>query len=181
VLVPGASNGAAKRWPSAHWSALADWLHDERGLRIVLSGTAAERELARAVARGMRAPSDNLAGETTLDELAQLLAGAAVVVAGDTGPLHLAAALGAPVVGIYGPTDPANSGPRVERSAVVRLGLSCSPCYDLRSPADCKLPDRSMPCMWGITPERVYAAVDRLFDRTQPSASSQIGQPGGNV
>lgn len=163
VLVPGASNGAAKRWPLPYWSALGDRLNRDLGLEVVLSGAASERALVDAVSTGMSMPVDNLVGQTSLESLTKLLAFASIVVAGDTGPLHLAAAVGAPVVGIFGPTDPRNSGPRSARAAVLRLDLSCSPCYDLRSPADCKLPDRSMPCMWGISPDRVFATVQELL------------------
>lgn len=159
VLVPGASNGTAKRWPAPFWSQLGDRLAREGHLSILISGAASERALAEAVARGMATPAVNTAGETTVEGLVDLLAGAAVVVAGDTGPLHLAAALGTPVVGIYGPTDPANSSPLGASRAVVRLGLGCSPCYDLRSPAECKLPDRSVACMWGLHPDRVFQAA----------------------
>jgi ADP-heptose:LPS heptosyltransferase len=168
VLVPGASNGAAKRWPPGSWSQLGDLLRRELGLDVVLSGSASEQALTAEVARGMNEPCANTAGRTDLEELAALMDGATVVVAGDTGPLHLAAALGVPVVGIYGPTDPDNSGPRSEHAVVVRRGLSCSPCYDLRTPADCKLPDRSMPCMWEITPDRVRDAVVELLSRREP-------------
>ena len=163
VLVPGASNGSAKRWPPTHWARLADLIANEHGLEIVLSGAGSERSLAEHVARSMRVPSRNTAGETSVTELVQLLAGARIVVAGDTGPLHVAAALGRPVVGIFGPTDPVNTGPISARSEVLRLGLPCSPCYDLRSPADCKLPDRSIACMWGIAPDLVFATVQRVF------------------
>jgi lipopolysaccharide heptosyltransferase II len=176
VLVPGASNGAAKRWPAAHWSALGQRLGRELGQHVVLSGSAAERELLGTVARGLDVPYTDLGGRTNVEELAALLAGASVVVAGDTGPLHLAAALGTPVLGIYGPTDPANTGPRGAAARVVRLGLTCSPCYDLHTPADCKLPDRSMPCMWGITPDRVFDAATELLDR-DPSRSPVVRAP----
>lgn len=173
VLVPGASNGSAKRWPARYWSALADRLARERRLGIALVGSAAERELAAEVARGTAAPVHNLAGRTTVQDLMAMLAGATIVVAGDTGPLHLAAALGRPVIGIYGPTDPVNTGPMAEHGSVVRLGLPCSPCYDLRTPAECKLPDRSIACMWGVEPDRVYAAVCELLDSVSPRSASE--------
>jgi ADP-heptose:LPS heptosyltransferase len=112
----------------------------------------------------------NLAGSTSLDDLIALLAQAAVVVAGDTGPLHLAAALQTAVVGIYGPTDPVNTGPLGERAEVVRLGVFCSPCYDLRTPADCKLPDRSMICMQELSPKLVSDAVARVLDGDRATA-----------
>jgi lipopolysaccharide heptosyltransferase II len=172
VIVPGASNGGAKRWPAAYWSALADRIAREQHLGIVLVGAGSERTLAEAVTRGTTVPISNLAGTTSVRELVDLLAGAAIVLAGDTGPLHVAAALGRPVVGVYGPTDPTNTGPLASRSSVVRLGLACSPCYDLRTPADCKLPDRSVACMWGLGPERVYAEACRVLDAPEGSEDS---------
>jgi lipopolysaccharide heptosyltransferase II len=163
VLVPGASNGSAKRWPPTYWARLGDLIANECGLEIVLSGAGSERALVEHVARSMRAPSWNTAGETSVAELVQLLTRARIVVAGDTGPLHVAAALGRPVIGIFGPTDPVNTGPIATRSEVLRLGLPCSPCYDLHSPADCKLPDRSIACMWGIEPGAAFEAVRRVL------------------
>lgn len=177
VLVPGASNGSAKRWPPVYWSALGDRLASERGLEVVIAGSAAERPLAERVAAAMVGSADNRAAGTSIDELATLLGGAEIVIAGDTGPLHLAAALGVPVIGIYGPTDPANTGPLADRATVLRLGLACSPCYDLRSPADCKLPDRSAACMWGVGPDRVFEAVSELLDSGQQSAVSDRRAP----
>lgn len=163
VLVPGASNGSAKRWPAAYWAEVGDQLAAARGVSIVVAGSAAELELARNVARRMRGVPIILAGETSVDDLCMLLAEADLVMGGDTGPLHLAAALGAPVVGIFGPTDPINTGPLGTRATTVRLGLACSPCYDLRTPADCKLPDRSIACMWGLRADRVYAAARQML------------------
>jgi lipopolysaccharide heptosyltransferase II len=163
VLVPGASNGAAKRWPAAFWAQLGDRIARECGLAIVLSGAASERSLVQQVADAMDASATNAAGRTSITELVDLLRDAEIVVAGDTGPLHVASALDRPVVGIFGPTDPTNTGPLASRAIVVRRDLTCSPCYDLRSPADCKLPDRSMPCMWGLSPDAVFESVRQLL------------------
>ena len=163
VLVPGATNGAAKRWPASKWAELADRLVSEWHLDVIWSGSSVEAALVRAIQDQMATPSLNLAGKTSIDDLMALLAGARVVVAGDTGPLHLAAALGRPVVGIFGPTDPVSSGPRSEDAAVVRAGLPCSPCYDMRTPADCKLPDRGMPCMWNVGSNQVLAAIGSVL------------------
>ena len=162
VLVPGASNGSAKRWPAPLWSKLADRIVRELKLGVVLSGSPAERHLAEVVAAPLTPPPLNLAGQLSVEDLPALLAGAEVVVAGDTGPLHLAAALGTAVVGIYGPTDPRNTGPRGQRARTIRLGIGCSPCYDLRSPAECKLPDRSVACMWGLRVDRIFDSVAAL-------------------
>jgi ADP-heptose:LPS heptosyltransferase len=149
---------------------LGDGLAADLGLTLVIAGGASERALAQGILDIVAAPAANLAGRTSLEDLICLLAEAEVVVAGDTGPLHLAAALGTPVVGIYGPTDPANTGPLSERAEVVRLGVACSPCYDLRTPADCKLPDRSTICMTDLAPPRVFAAVTRVLGRAPAAA-----------
>lgn len=170
VLVPGASNGAAKRWPPRLWAQLGDRLAADLGLTLVIAGGATERALAQDIVDIAAAPMANLAGSTSLEDLMCLLADAEVVVAGDTGPLHLAAAVGTPVVGIYGPTDPAHTGALNERAEVVRLGVACSPCYDLRTPADCKLPDRSTICMTDLAPTRVFHAVTRVLGR-DPAAT----------
>ncbi len=159
VLAPGASNGAAKRWPAPLWTKLAARIARELDLTIVLSGSASERHLAEIVAAPLTPPPVIVAGLTSLEDLLALLAGAEVVVAGDTGPLHVAAALGTPVVGIYGPTDPRNTGPLGASARMVRLGIGCSPCYDLTTPADCKLPDQSIACMWGLSADRVFDSV----------------------
>lgn len=163
VIVPGASNGSAKRWPAPYWATLADRLGGELGLRVVLCGSESERGLAGEVTRAMQTRPVDLVGRTSVDELTAVLAHAEIVLAGDTGPLHVAAALGRSVVGIYGPTDPGNTGPLAEVSRTLRSGLPCSPCYDLRSPADCKLPDRSIACMWKVEPARVFRAVSDLL------------------
>ncbi len=158
VAIPGSGNGSAKRWPGAYWRELTDMLV-ARDLNVVFCGSAAERSLVGFLAVADPLRVTDLMGKTTLDELARVLADAATVVAGDTGPLHLAAALGRPVVGIYGPTDPANTGPRGPGHQMLRSGIECSPCYDLKGPAECKLPDRSVVCMWSVKPEQVRDAV----------------------
>ena len=139
----------------------------------MLSGSASERHLADVVAAPLTPEPLNLAGELSVDALPDVLAAARVVVAGDTGPLHLAAALGTPVVGIYGPTDPRNTGPLGPQARMVRLGIGCSPCYDLQSPAECKLPDRSVACMWGLSPDRVFESVAALVELASSERASE--------
>jgi lipopolysaccharide heptosyltransferase II len=177
VLVPGASNGRAKRWPTLSWGGLGDRLSRELGLRIVLCGGQDEGPLGREIARAMREPVQDLIGWTSVPKLAGVLLHASLVVAGDTGPLHLAAALGTPVVGIFGPTDPVNTGPLGEYTAALRLGLPCSPCYDLRSPAECKLPDKSVICMVQLPVNRVFDAARDLLTRTSSEAPVPSSTP----
>jgi ADP-heptose:LPS heptosyltransferase len=110
VLHPGASS-VARRWPVVRWAELAAALH-ERGDRVVVTGDASERSLARRVARLAGLPDERvLAGTTTVVELAGLVATAIRVVCGDTGVAHLATAFGTPSVVLFGPTPPTRWGP----------------------------------------------------------------------
>jgi heptosyltransferase I len=100
----------------------------QKGFAVTLVGSEREREVCDDVAR--LAPGIvNLAGETTLSELAALIARATLCVSNDSGPMHLAVALGRGVVAIFGPTDPVWAGPYQRGSAVLRAELPCSPCY----------------------------------------------------
>jgi lipopolysaccharide heptosyltransferase II len=162
VVHPGASNGSAKRWSAAAWAQLARDAPHALGVRVVLSGGESERALVAAVAAGAGDAAVPLVGTSLLD-LAALLAGAEALVSGDTGPLHLAAALGRPVLGVYGPTDPGQTGPLGGRAAVVRRPVPCGPCYDLREPAECKLPDRTHVCLRELAPDAVLGALLRLL------------------
>ncbi|HWE63202.1 MAG TPA: glycosyltransferase family 9 protein, partial [Chloroflexota bacterium] len=107
----GALNGSAKRWPATHWAALADRLIDRHGVSIVLTGSTSERHIAEDIRARMRQRPIILTGETDIDELLAVLARCDLVISGDSGPLHMAVALGRPTVSIYGPTDPAIYGP----------------------------------------------------------------------
>lgn len=185
VLHPGASNGSAKRWPAAAWARLVEQVWTLLGMRAVVTGSAAERALVESVVAHAGAAAVGLVG-APLHELVAVLAGAEAVVAGDTGPLHVAAALGRPVVGIYGPTDPAQTGPRGPRVAVVRRPVPCGPCYDLRGPAECKLPERSVACMRDLGVDGVLGALlavlgHRPAEEAAPGAAGSGASPAGTV
>jgi ADP-heptose:LPS heptosyltransferase len=104
----------------------------------------------------------DLAGKTTLTESAALIARAAVCVTNDSGPMHLAAALGRPVVAVFGPTDPVWVGPYGSPDTVVRAGVPCSPCY-LRRLSRCPF---SHACMTGVAAENVIEKVDAALARS---------------
>ena len=89
----------------------------------MVAGAPAERDLAERVG------GINLAGRTTLRQLAALIEGAELVIANDSGPMHIAAALNRPLVALFGPTNPVRTGPYGRQDAVLRLNLPCSPCY----------------------------------------------------
>jgi ADP-heptose:LPS heptosyltransferase len=139
-----------------------------------VTGSEGERALVAEVVQAA-GPAALASVGASLVELAALLARAEAVLAGDTGPLHLAAALGRPVVGIYGPTDPAETGPLSDWAAVVRRPVACGPCYDLRGPADCKLPDQATVCMRELAPEAVLAALFGVLGRHSPATG--MGEP----
>ena len=123
VLIPG-TNWVTKRWPVDRFASLAKPLRDRFGLMTVVAGSPGEAALAEQVSGGV-----NVAGKTTLRQLVALLDGAALVVANDSGPMHIAAALGRPLVTPFGPTNPVRTGPYRRDDAVLRLAIPCSPCY----------------------------------------------------
>jgi len=140
------------RWPTKLWGddRFAEMIRRLPRERIVLTGSATERVRLERIAQGCQ----NKAGTTDLLELAELYARCAVVVTNDSGPMHLAAAVGTPVVAIFGPTDPSLTGPYGRQHVILRAGLSCSPCLKER----CDHRPR-MECMAQVTVEQVLAAV----------------------
>ena len=152
AFCPGSTNSRAKRWPAANYAVLGDMLTEQRGAQIVLIGAADERDVAEQVAAQMRHAPVNLTGHTKLDESVALLSLADALVTNDTGPAHIAAALGVPVFTIFGPTNPTTTRPYGENAHIIREPPDCAPCM-LR---DCPIDHR---CMTAVTPARVFAQV----------------------
>jgi ADP-heptose:LPS heptosyltransferase len=163
VIHTGAKNGGAKIWPAARWRTLAEVLMEKTNARLVTVGDEFERKVAESVLQP-DARTRDLTGRTNIAELAAVISKCDVLVSGDSGPLHLATALGKRVVGLYGPTDPILSGPFADDAICVTAGIPCSPCYDLRAPADCPFGDTL--CMDWIAPEKVLEAVLTQLDGT---------------
>jgi lipopolysaccharide heptosyltransferase II len=160
VVNAGSAAGDAKRWTPEGWTALIDRLQ-ARGVAVALVGSTGDASLAKRIAAACGRAPMVLAGQTSVGELIGVLDQAAVVVSGDSGPLHLAAALRRPVVAIHGPSDPRISGPTGTCSRVVRLALSCSPCYDGSYAAQCPLGHHR--CMRELTSDQVERAVLSLL------------------
>jgi len=156
---------AIKQWAPDRFADLASRLALTDGASIVLTGSAADRPLVEQVARALDAGAVvDLAGLLDLPALAAVLERLDLLVTGDTGPMHLAAAVGTPVVAVFGPSDPARYAPRDPMHQVVRVDLPCSPCNRIRlPPARCigHTPD----CLTGVDVETVYRAVERTLDR----------------
>lgn len=154
----GAQYGPAKRWPAERFAAVAGTFA-RRGYTVVLFGGKDEVALASEIASAAGCDGIlNLAGRTDLGELAALLASCDVVVSNDTGPMHVAAAVGAPVVAVFGSTDPDLTAP-LGKVRVVREPVPCSPCFRRTCPID-------FPCMLRIDVERVVTEMESLLRET---------------
>ena len=155
-----AAGRAVKEWPAERFAAAAARLAERTPATLVLLGTAAERAHADAVIRALPAgirPVD-LVGQAPLVDLAAILQRMALLITGDTGPMHLAATVGTPVVAIFGPTDPRRYAPLHTRSTVAHADLWCRPCNRVRRPpARCRgvTPD----CLTGVSVEAVVGAA----------------------
>lgn len=160
----GASNGSAKRWPATSWARLCDRLSEIRDCTIVFTGAPSEACLVETVRRRMRSRSWSAVGKTGVPLLLGLIACADLVVSGDSAPVHLASAVRTPVIGIYGPTDPAIYGPLSPASRALSAGLPCSPCYNLLTTAECPWHVSPAPCTSAVTVHRVFSAAIELLD-----------------
>jgi ADP-heptose:LPS heptosyltransferase len=160
VVHPGASV-PARAWPAAEATRAVDLLA-RAGRRVLVTGGPGEAALTALVA-GDR--GTDLGGRTGLARLAAVLAGAEAVIVGNTGPAHLAAAVGAPVVSLFAPTVPAARW-RPYRTRQVLLGDQLAPCAGSRATA-CPVPGH--PCLASVTAERVVEAVDELAPRAVPA------------
>jgi len=148
VLCPGAEYGIAKRWPARHFATLArTWL--AQGFQIWLMGSPKDSPVAQAVMDGLVGPIHNLCGKTSLAEAVDLMALSQRVVSNDSGLMHVAAALNRPLVAVFGSSSPEFTPPLSNQAHVVRLGLSCSPCFQRECPLG------HLNCLEQLTPEHV--------------------------
>jgi lipopolysaccharide heptosyltransferase II len=146
-----------KRWPVASFGAVAEALQRDAGVRAVLIGGPEDRQAARDVTAHMSVSPVDLTGETELRLLPALLSSASVLVTNDSGPMHVASAVGTPVVAVFGPTSPVRTGPYGGRHAVLaRADVPCRPCFDRR----CRNAT-PLECLSRVTPEEVLDAVRR--------------------
>ena len=159
LLAPGASYGETKMWPAAAYVRLAELLGRSEQALLALVGAASEREYCESIRRESRVPVVNLAGETSLGELAALSATATLFVGNDSGAAHVAAGAGCPVVVIVGSTDPAWTTPRGDAVAVVHKRVSCSPCFLKRCPYH-------LECLTGVSAECVHEVAVKLRRRS---------------
>ncbi len=171
VMAPG-TNWETKQWRSDAFAEVArHFLHKK--FAVVLIGSDREHEVCAQVA-ALAPGAINLAGETTLPELAALLRRGAISISNDSGPMHMAAALDRPVVAVFGPTDPIWAGPYRRADAVLRAELPCSPCY-LRQLSRCT---HHHDCMKNVPASAVIERAEKIL-AAQP-ARPKPPSPGRN-
>lgn len=153
ACMPGAEHGPAKRWP--HFGELARRLHAE-GFAVWVLGGPGDASLGEAIAAEAGEGVVNLCGRTRLIEAVDLLSAAQVAITNDSGLLHVAAAVGTPVVGLYGPSSPLYTPPLTPKAEVLTLSLECSPCFA----AECPLGHHR--CLRDLAPGAVLVAAMRL-------------------
>lgn len=150
VLAPG-TNWPNKCWPAENFAHLARQLWERHDIAPVVVGAAGDKPLAQVICGATRGAVD-LTGATTLRELSFIIRHALAFVGGDTGPMHLAAAVGTPVVALFGPTDPARNGPYGAGHAVLTTPYGCAGCWKRK----CRY---GRDCLGVIPVEAVYTAV----------------------
>ena len=148
----GASYGSAKCWPPDRFAELANRLQAQTDADVILFGTPGETLVSSAIAAGMRQPPIDLTGKTSIAELPALLSQCHLFIGNDSGAMHVAAAVGLPVVAVFGPTDPFGTAPVTPRCTIVQEKPYCSPCFLRRCPTDHR-------CMTRVSPGAVEAAA----------------------
>lgn len=155
ALCPGSTNSRAKRWQAASYAKLNDRLQNELNVEVILIGSKDESEVSREVAERAQIKPVVLTGNTTLAEVTAILSVSDLLVSNDTGPAHIAAALGTKTLAIFGPTNPLTTRP--VNAEIIRQPVECSPCM-LR---DCPIDHR---CMTRISPEEVFNQAAGLLE-----------------
>ena len=161
------------RWPTKLWeprsfAAVADQLEGQ-GIRVVFTGGAQDRSSIDEICRLMKSKSRRLDGRTSLKTLATIYRRAELLLTTDSGPMHLAAAVGTTVVALFGPTAPWRTGPYGPGHVVLRAGISCSPCFK----KDCLTKDyEERACMKRLSVDEVVQAVLKKLGVTPTAASS---------
>lgn len=136
AFAPGAYYGAAKKWDLSRYAQVADALMADHSAQIVIVGSQKDRKEAEVMVSKMRGKAWDLAGRTTLGQLAALLAKCSVLITNDSGAMHVAAATQTPIIALFGPTDPAKTSPYGVRHRILRQGVECSPCLLRECPID---------------------------------------------
>jgi len=148
----GASYGSAKCWPPDRFAATLNGLADKLDADVILFGTAGEAAVSAAIKAGLKRAPVDLTGKTAIVDLPALLSQCNLFIGNDSGAMHVAAAVGLPIVAVFGPTDPKGTVPVTPNCSVVQEKPYCSPCFLRRCPTDHR-------CMKAVTPAMVESAA----------------------
>ena len=152
----GASYGSAKCWPPDRFAQALNEFRAQVDADLVLFGAAQDVAVSAAIAGDLRGAWIDLTGRTTVGELPALLSQCHIFLGNDSGAMHVAAAVGLPVVAVFGPTDPSGTAPVTPRAAIVQQKPYCSPCFLRRCPTDHR-------CMMAVSPALVVDALRLWF------------------
>ena len=158
----GASYGSAKCWPPERFAEALNGLAGERDADVILFGTAGEAAVSEAIVAGLKKKPVNLTGKTAIADLPAMLSRCNLFLGNDSGAMHVAGAVGLPIVAIFGPTDPHGTVPVTPRCTVVQEKSYCSPCFLRRCPTDHR-------CMKAVTPEMVVSAAQLRLSAVAPA------------
>lgn len=156
-LAPGAAFGPAKQWPEEYFTRAAAGLISQTNGRAVVFGSKADADLGNRIAASAGAGVINMAGQSTLGQAAALIARTGLMITNDSGLMHLAAAVDAPLVAVFGPTDHIRTGPRGTRQKILTAGPDCAPCLEKQCP-------KGRTCLHDINPERVIETGMKLLE-----------------
>ena len=152
AVAAGASYGSAKCWPPDRFAKALNAFLSRHDADVILFGTQTEAPVSSAIAAALQRPPINLTGKTSIGALPSLLSECHLFLGNDSGAMHVAAAVGLPIVAIFGPTDPEGTAPVTPRLTIVQQKPYCSPCFLRRCPTDHR-------CMTAVTPEMVEQAL----------------------
>jgi hypothetical protein len=147
-----------------HFAALADRLYHAHYVPVLVGGGRLDETLAQDIMRASEIPPVNLVGRTNLKQLAHIFTRAALVLGGDTGPVHLAAGLGTPTVMLMGPTDANRNGPYGQCQNAIEVDRSCRGCWKRACP-------KGLDCLAAITPDEVAAKIGGALGRSKKRGS----------
>ena len=142
AIAPGAAFGSAKCWPAERFAAVADALVDDFGVDVILFGSNSEIGICRQITGSMRHRAGTLAGQTSIGELPALFSRCQLFVGNDSGAMHVAAAVGLPVVAVFGSTDPDGTAPVTSLRRIIQHKVACSPCFLRECPIDHRCMER---------------------------------------
>jgi heptosyltransferase-2 len=158
----GASYGSAKCWPADRFAEVLKHLQQQIDADVILFGTTAEARVSTSIASGMPRPPINLTGRTEVADLPALFSECHLFIGNDSGAMHVAAAVGLPVVAVFGPTDPQGTAPVTPRCTIVQQRPYCSPCFLRRCPTDHR-------CMTAVTPLMVESSARLWLSEVHPA------------